>query len=133
MATVTFSASLASLAMVANLGYMCHSGALLVPSRAQALHRGVHLLPRAQSQHKKADSTLRSSRAVPHPSTDRALRRLTSEVRRDPVHSTRYGRQRSHIYFGSSRPEHRPEHRICVFVFWVGALCAPLCRVVAGC
>ena len=45
---------------------------------------------------KKADSTLRSSRAVPHPSTDRALRRLTSEVGRDPVHSTRYGRQRTH-------------------------------------
>ena len=44
--------------------------------------------------HTKADSTLRSSRAVPHPSTNRALRRLTSEVRRDPVHSTRYGRQR---------------------------------------
>ena len=43
----------------------------------------------------KADSTLRSSRAVPHPSTNRALRRLTSEVRRDPVHSTRYGRQRN--------------------------------------
>ena len=42
----------------------------------------------------KADSTLRSSRAVPHPSTNRALRRLTSEVGRDPVHSTRYGRQR---------------------------------------
>ena len=42
---------------------------------------------------KKADSTLRASRAVPHPSTDRALCRLTSEVRRDPVHSTRYGRQ----------------------------------------
>ena len=42
----------------------------------------------------KADSTLRSSRAVPHPSTNRALRRLTSEFRRDPVHSTRYGRQR---------------------------------------
>ena len=35
-----------------------------------------------------------SSRAVPHPSTNRALRRLTSEVRRDPVHSTRYGRWR---------------------------------------
>ena len=30
----------------------------------------------------KADSTLRASRAVPHPSTDRALCRLTSEVRR---------------------------------------------------
>ena len=42
----------------------------------------------------KADSTRRSSRAVPHPSTNRALRRLTSEVRRDPVYSTRYGRQR---------------------------------------
>lgn len=42
----------------------------------------------------KADSTLRSSQAVPHPSTNRALRRLTSEVERDPVHSTRYGRQR---------------------------------------
>ena len=42
---------------------------------------------------KKADSTLRSSRTVPHPSTNRALRRLTSEVERDPVHSTRYGRQ----------------------------------------
>ena len=43
----------------------------------------------------KADSTLRSSQAVPHPSTNRALCRLTSEVRRDPVHSTRYGRQRN--------------------------------------
>ena len=43
---------------------------------------------------RKADSTLRASQAVPHPSTDRALCRLTSEVRRDPVHSTRYGRQR---------------------------------------
>ena len=42
----------------------------------------------------KADSTLRASRAVPHPSTDRALCRLTSEVERDPVHSTWYGRQR---------------------------------------
>ena len=42
----------------------------------------------------KAGSTLRSSQAVPHPSTNRALRRLTSEVRRDPVHSTRYGRRR---------------------------------------
>jgi hypothetical protein len=45
----------------------------------------------------KADSTLRTSRAVPHPSTDRALCRLPSEVERDPVHSTRYGRQRKHV------------------------------------
>ncbi len=45
-------------------------------------------------QRAKADSTLRYSQAVPDPSTNRALSRLTSEVRRDPVHSTRYGRQR---------------------------------------
>ena len=44
--------------------------------------------------HGNAGSTLRSSQAVPHPSTNRALCRLTSEVRRDPVHSTWYGRQR---------------------------------------
>ena len=43
----------------------------------------------------KADCTLRSSQAVPHPSTNRALRRLTSEVGRDLVYSARYGRQRS--------------------------------------
>ena len=42
----------------------------------------------------KADSTLRSSRAVPRPSTSRSLRRLTLEVRRDPAHSTRHGRRR---------------------------------------
>jgi hypothetical protein len=42
----------------------------------------------------KADSTLRTSRAVHHPGTNRALYRLTSEVEGDPVHSTRYGRQR---------------------------------------
>ena len=48
----------------------------------------------AEVRRNKAGSTLRSSRAVPHPSTNRALRRLTSEVGRDPVHSTRYGRQR---------------------------------------
>ncbi len=48
----------------------------------------------SEEAERKADSTLRSSQAVPHPSTNRALRRLTSEVRRDPVHSTWYGRQR---------------------------------------
>ena len=50
--------------------------------------------PDAASHTRKAGGTLRSSRAVPHPSTNRALRRLTSEFGRDPVHSTRYGRQR---------------------------------------
>ena len=41
---------------------------------------------------KKASSTLRTSRAVTHPSTIRALRCLTSEFGRDPVFSTQYGR-----------------------------------------
>ena len=45
----------------------------------------------------QADSTQRSSQAVPHPSTNRALCCLTSEVERDPVHSTRYGRRRQAI------------------------------------
>ena len=40
----------------------------------------------------KASSTLRASQAVPHPSTDRALQRLTSEFGRDLVYSLRYGR-----------------------------------------
>ena len=49
----------------------------------------------AASAQRKADSTLKSSQAVPHPSTYWALRRLTLEVGRDPVHLTRYGRQRT--------------------------------------
>ena len=78
-------------------------GVCAVRRARQAASGGTHLMgahaklgwaPAAQASHTKADSTLRSSRAVPHPSTNRALRRLTSEVRRDPVHSTRYGRQR---------------------------------------
>ena len=46
-------------------------------------------------ENNKAGSTRGCSQAVPHPSTNRALCRLTSEVERDPVHSTRYGRQRN--------------------------------------
>ena len=53
-----------------------------------------HANERKHSRAKKADSTLRSSQAVPHPSTNRALRCLTSEVEGDPVHSTRYSRRR---------------------------------------
>ena len=49
--------------------------------------------PCGEAGWRKAGSTLRSSRAVPHPSTNRALRRLTSVVGSDPVHSTRYGCQ----------------------------------------
>ena len=47
-----------------------------------------------ESKGAQAGSTLRSSGAVPDPSTNRILRRFTAEVGRDPVHSTRYGRQR---------------------------------------
>ena len=43
----------------------------------------------------KANSTPRASRAVPHPSTDRAFRRLTSEFGWDRVYSTKYGRWRN--------------------------------------
>ena len=67
-------------------------------------HAKLGWAPAAQASHTKADSTLRSSRAVPHPSTNRALRRLTSEVRRDPVHSARYGRQREFAKCKSSWP-----------------------------
>ena len=52
------------------------------------------LVGRGSGWEQKADSTLRYSQAVPDPSTNRALSRLTSEVKRDPVHSTRCGRQR---------------------------------------
>ena len=58
---------------------------------------------------RKADSTLRSSQAVPHPSTNRALRRLTSEVRRDPVHSTRYGRQQRNLFSKRQKLETQSE------------------------
>ena len=43
----------------------------------------------------EAGSTQGCSRTVPQFSTDRALRRLTSEFGRDPVYSARYGRQRT--------------------------------------
>ena len=43
-------------------------------------------------KNKKANSTLGPSRAVPHPSTDRAFRRLTSEFGWDRVYLTKYGR-----------------------------------------
>ena len=57
------------------------------PFWARKLSRGGQKLSMSKISRAKADSTLRSSRAVPHPSTNRALCRLTSEVRRDPVFS----------------------------------------------
>ena len=68
-----------------------HPQTVLLPSNTSPQRIVAHNRGRSS----KADSTLRSSQAVPHPSTNRALRRLTSEVGRDPVHSTRYGRQRN--------------------------------------
>ena len=50
----------------------------------------------------RVSSTLRPSRAVPHPSTNRALRRLTSEFGRDPVHSQAR-------FKGSPPPKNRPQ------------------------
>ena len=44
------------------------------------------------SKEQKASSTRMASQAVPHPSTDRALQRLTSEFERDLVYSLWYGR-----------------------------------------
>ena len=63
----------------------------------------------AKALQAKADSTLRSSWAVLHPSTDWALRRLTSVVRRDPAHSMRYGRQREELSAMISRSRFRGE------------------------
>ena len=76
----------------------CCCIAFNVSDRARANTCSTHANATKPLVHAKADSTLRSSQAVPHPSTNQALRRLTSEVRRDPVHSTRYGRQRQIIF-----------------------------------
>ena len=52
----------------------------------------IHVISR-RWVYKKVDSTRRASQAVPHPSTDRALCRLTSEFGWDRVYSTQYGRR----------------------------------------
>ena len=70
-----------------NISSACKHVVMCTAIFALCYHQGM--------QANKADSTLRTSQAVPHPSTIRALCRLTSEVERDPVHSTRYGRQRA--------------------------------------
>ena len=66
--------------------------------RTSSRHRGFRSIygcirkNRRGNPMEKASSTRMASQAVPHPSTDRALRRLTSEFGRDPVYSSRYGR-----------------------------------------
>ena len=73
----------------------CHSVVNALRPGLSAAHRlTLPLPPCMHAEGKKAGSTRGCSQAVPHPSTNRALCRLTSEVERDPVHSTRYGRQR---------------------------------------
>ena len=64
---------------------------------------------------KKANSTLRASRAVPHPSTDRAFRRLTSEFGWDRVYSTKYGRWRRHLPRANQNP--KCKHHRCINEF----------------
>ena len=66
------------------------------------------------TKQKRADSTLGTSQAVPHPSTIRALCHLTSEVGRDPVYLTQYGRQqmnRISALFQRSSPASKPWER----------------------
>ena len=65
-----------------------------VLNKERKLERLLRLSTECSRKQKEADSTSRSSQAVPHPSTNQALSCLTAEVRRDLVHSTRYGRQR---------------------------------------
>ena len=63
--------------------------------RAQQNANGTRRAPKLGKErdvHKKANGTRRTSQAVPHPSTIRALCRLTSEFGWDRVYSTQYGR-----------------------------------------
>jgi hypothetical protein len=50
--------------------------------------------PQIKKWAEKASGTRRASQAVPHPSTDRALRCLTAEFGWDRVYSSQYGRWR---------------------------------------
>ena len=69
-----------------------------------AIRRSSIMTSRRSCRRYKADSTLRSSQAVPHPSTDRALSRLTSEVERDPVRSTWHGSQETYCLKKAQNP-----------------------------
>ena len=87
-----------------NLGTKFGSGTLFHLSwrrpstRAEkTVSSGLHgRIPNSLVNSQKASGTLRFSRAVPQLTTDRALRRLTSEFGRDPVYSSRYGRWRKY-------------------------------------
>ena len=65
-----------------------------VPSKKYVIYAIYIYIPNIIDQCiEKAYSTPRGSQAVPHLSTNRALRCLTAEFGRDPVCSTRYGRK----------------------------------------
>jgi hypothetical protein len=88
------------ISIFANIGF-CFVAVALLWCVALLFARSLYdtCMRKRNGRNQKASSTLRSSRAVPHPSTNRALRRLTSEFGRDPVHSTRYGRWRQLMIF----------------------------------
>ena len=71
--------------------------------RAVRLDRRPWLFDTLRTRHpstpSKAGAILRSSRTAPHPGANRALRRLTSEVGKDPVRSARCGRQEVEVCF----------------------------------
>ena len=86
------------------------------PPRCGLLGSLGHWLPVQQEPHPrhsrgKAGSTLRCSCAVPHHSTNRALGSLTSEVRRDLVHSTRSACWRPSPVAAASTWSHASCHR----------------------
>ena len=83
--------------LVGSLGFSATRASSLARFAVAGLTPALLTVSQIMSTHEKADSTRRCSQAVPHPSTNRALSRLTSEVERDPVYSTRYGRQRKTI------------------------------------
>ena len=65
-----------------------------------------------RSVYKKAVITQRDSRGVPHRSTNRALRRLTSEFRWDPVHSTQYERRQTEDSSKNTQPHTSSQYSI---------------------
>ena len=86
------------------------------PPRCGLLGSLGHWLPVQQEPHPrhsrgKAGSTRRCSCAVPHHSTNRALGSLTSEVRRDLVHSTRSACWRPSPVAAASTWSHASCHR----------------------
>ena len=111
--------------LVAGVGGATITVAILAQGLSEVMRsRNLSFLERAapgqktffnKTEIEKANSTLRASRAVPHPSTDRAFRRLTSEFGWDRVYSTKYGRWRNHFF----RTAHKSENHIGYLKFYL--------------